>query len=173
MKGVILDCMEKLVVEKKGKPVWEKILVNSGFDKNKKFLITQDIDDKIVLKIIDSTCIVLNNSLQTTANAFGVYWMKYYAPKIYRAYFGNTKTAKDFLLKLNKTHEQVTNNIENARPPIFEYEQPDEKTLIMTYISERNLMEFFIGLIKGVGKYFDEELTIERTGGNKVKINFS
>ena len=172
MKGVIADCMEKLVIEKKGKNIWEKILEHAGLDKNTKFLATQDIDDKTVMRIVDSVCTVLNKPLEKTANAFGIYWVNYYATGIYRPYFGNSKTTKEFLMRMNEVHRQVTNNIENACPPEFEYEQPDEKTLIMTYRSKRNLMDFFIGLIKGVGKYFNEELIIARTGHNKIKIIF-
>lgn len=172
MKGVIPDCMAKLVVEKKGKDIWEKILENAGLDKNTIFLANQDVDDATVMRVIDSLCTVLDKSLQDTANAFGIYWVNYYAARIYRTYFGKSETAKEFLLKMDEVHSAVTKNIKNACPPRFEYEQPDEKTVIMTYKSERGLMEFFIGLIKGAGKYFNEDLTVIPAGNNKVKIIF-
>ncbi len=172
MKGAIANCMAKLVIDKRGIDIWEKVLENAGLDKNTKFLVIQDIDDNTVMKVINSVCTVLNKSFQKTANAFGIYWMNYYAPKLYPIYFENPKTAKEFLLRMNEVHNQITKNIKNASPPSFEYEQPDEKTLIITYKSKRDLMIFFIALIQGVGKYFNENLTIIQTGKNKVKIIF-
>ncbi len=73
---------------------------------------------------------------------------------------------------MDEVHRKVTLNIQNANPPRFDYEWKDEKTLIMTYKSKRNLIEFFIGLIKGVGKYFNEELEVRKLGGNRVEIKF-
>ncbi|MCP4349607.1 MAG: hypothetical protein GY795_29350 [Desulfobacterales bacterium] len=172
MKGIIADCMEKLVIEKKGRNKWEQILEKSGLDKNIYFLPTQDIDDNMVIKVVGSVCTVLGKSLSEVANAFGIYWVNYYAPKIYYSYYGNAKTAKEFLLRMDEVHQQVTRRIANAHPPRFDYEQPDDDTLIMIYKSERNLLDFVIGLVKGVGKYFNEDLKITKIGENKIKIKF-
>ena len=43
----------------------------------------------------------------------------------------------------------------------------------MTYISSRNLEPIWIGLIKGVGKYFNEKINIENLSKNSVKITFN
>lgn len=172
MKGVILDCLEKLVLHKRDKKTWKTILERAGLDPNASFLVNQDIDDEIVMRIVQATCAVLDRTLQQTAGAFGIYWMKYYAPSMYRAYFGDVPSAREFLLQMNDVHERVTKNIRNARPPRFEYEQPDDKTLLMTYRSDRDLMDFFIGLVNGVGHHFNEELTILRAGDHTLKIIF-
>ncbi len=42
----------------------------------------------------------------------------------------------------------------------------------MTYKSKRGLIDFLVGLIKGVGKYFKENLEVTKLGNNKVKIVF-
>jgi hypothetical protein len=46
------------------------------------------------------------------------------------------------------------------------------KTLIMHYKSHRGLIDFMVGLIKGVGKYFKENLQVRKLGDKRVEIVF-
>ena len=98
--------------------------------------------------------------------------MTSFAPKVYFAYFVGIQSAREFLLKLDAVHSRVTKTIENARPPRFLYEWKDDKTLIMTYKSERGLIDFAIGLIKGVGKYFKEDINVVKVDNDKAKVTF-
>jgi len=66
----------------------------------------------------------------------------------------------------------VTKNIQNAHPPRFEYEWKDQKTLIMKYKSHRNLIDFLVGLIKSVGKFYKEDLKVTKLTNDKVEIVF-
>ncbi len=172
MKGVIIDCLGKLVIEKFGEERWHESLEKVGFSKSRRFLAGQDIEDQVTLNLVSAVCEVLGISLEQAADAFGEYWVTVYAPKIYSAYYRKIQSAKDFLLQMDRIHEITTKNIENARPPRFEYEWKDEKTLLMTYKSERNLIPFFIGLIKGVGKYFEEKIIVSLASDNVAEIIF-
>jgi hypothetical protein len=42
----------------------------------------------------------------------------------------------------------------------------------MTYQSSRGLIDFFIGIVKGVGTYYNEKLSIAKLPNNKVEIQF-
>lgn len=42
----------------------------------------------------------------------------------------------------------------------------------MTYKSQRGLIDIFIGLIKGVGKHYGENLQVHKVAPNKVEIVF-
>ncbi len=172
MKGVIVNCLKELVTEKFGKDKWEAALEKAGLEKKSTFLVTQDIDDGVVLKVVGSTCDVLNISLQQAADAFGEHWACSYAPNIYKSYYHGVKTAKDFLLKMDEVHRMTTESIPNARPPRFEYSWENDKTLIMKYKSHRGMVDFLVGLIKGVGKYFKESLKVSKLSADKVKIVF-
>ena len=66
----------------------------------------------------------------------------------------------------------MTKNIPNASPPRFDYEWNDTNTLIMKYKSNRNLIDILVGLVKGVGNYFQEDLTVSKTGMDKVQVVF-
>ena len=172
MKGTIVRCLEELVVINFGKDKWEKSLEYAGLDKSTPFLPIIDIDDSQVLIIIDAVCKTLNISLAQAADAFGDYWVNVYSQKMYSSYYNKYKTAKDFLLNMDNVHIEVTKTIENARPPRFEYEWIDDKTMIMHYQSQRGLIDFVIGLIKGVGKFYKENLEVTILGPTNVQIVF-
>lgn len=172
MKGVIVNCLQEVVTRKFGKDKWEAALDQAGVARNASFLATQDIDDATVLKVVGAVCAVLNISLAQAADAFGEHWVCSYAPKIYKAYFVGAKTAKDFLMKMDEIHRMTTQNIPNAHPPRFDYRWENEKTLVMTYKSQRGLMEFMRGLVRGVGKYFNEDLRISKASNNSLRVVF-
>ncbi len=171
MKGVIPNCLGQLVVNKFGKDKWEAALKLAGLEKNSTFLATQDVPDAAVLKVVDSVCKVLNISLEQAADAFGEYWVCTYAPGIYKPYYQQAASAREFLLKMDEVHRLTTERIPNANPPSFQYTWLDKKTLVMKYKSKRNLSVFMVGLVKGVGKYYKESLMVTKQGDD-VKITF-
>ncbi len=171
MKGVIPSCLGQLVVSKFGKDKWEAALKLAGLEKNSSFLATQDVPDAAVLKVVDSVCKVLNISLEQAADAFGEYWVCTYAPSIYKSYYQQAASAREFLLKMDEVHRLTTERIPNAHPPSFQYTWLDKKTLVMKYNSKRNLSVFMVGLVKGVGKYYKESLMVTKQGDD-VKISF-
>ncbi len=172
MKGVILQCLGELVKENFGRDKWEEALERAGMDRKSVFLATQDVDDSVALGLLSAVCDVLNITLKQAADAFGEYWVCKFAPKIYRVYYEGCNSAKDFLLKMDNIHTISTKNIPNARPPRFEYEWQDDKTLVMKYKSHRGLIDIMIGLIKGVGKYYNENLSVIKLGDDAVKVIF-
>lgn len=173
MKGVIADCLGKLVSNKFGKEKWQDSLELAGLPPYTSFLATQDIPDESIMKVIESVCKVLDINLQQAADVFGDYWMNDYAPHIYGVYYRQSKSAKQFLLNMDDVHRMTTENIPNAHPPRFTYEWEDDDTLIMNYESKRGLIVFLIGLIKGVGKYYKENLEVKQMGDNRVQVVFS
>lgn len=172
MKGIIAICLKNMIKDNYNIEKWNEILELSNIDPYIIINAVQDFDDDIILKMVDSTCKVLNISLEQAADAFGEYWMTTFAPKIYEVYFREVDSAKDFILKMDDVHKKVTKNIPNAKPPKFKYEWKDDKTLIIEYISHRNLIEIMIGLIRGVGKYFDEELKVKKLSDTKAEVVF-
>jgi len=173
MKGVIVNCLESLVSEEFGHQKWEEILGKAGLSGYSFFLAIDDIDDSTVLKVIQTACNVLNVSQSQLADVFGEYWINIYAPKYYKIYYMGVTSAKEFLLKMNDLHQKVTKSMPKANPPRFEYIHVSDNRLIMKYNSKRGLIDFMIGLIKGVGHYYKENLTLRRLPDNQVEITFN
>ena len=122
--------------------------------------------------MVENTGKVLNLTKQQVCDAFGDYWVNTYAPKIYFMYYDKFKNAKQFILGMDKTHEIVTRNILNARPPRFTFEEVDENTIIVNYISTRGMIDFYAGLVKGVGKYFNTPIDVKKLSEDRVELTF-
>ena len=174
MKGTIVKCLEELVVTQFGQDKWEKSLEGAGLSTTTVFWPMSDFDDALVMQVVESVCKTLGISLIQAADAFGDYWVNVYSQKMYPLYFTQHTTARDFLLDMNNVHVAMTRTIENASPPRFRYEWlDDDKTLIMHYQSHRGLIDFVVGLAKGVGKHYEENLQVTRTGPDRVQIVFA
>lgn len=172
MKGVIAACLADMVKEKFGKDKWEASLEKAGLKKSTFFMPTSNVDDAAVMKVVGATCETLGITLQQAADAFGDYWVNSYAPKIYKAYYRGKNNAKDFLTAMDDVHVEVTRKIADAKPPRFDYEWEDEKKMIMIYKSPRGLIDFLVGLIKGVGKHFNQNLKVTKISSTKVRVVF-
>lgn len=172
MKGVIMLAIKEMVQEKFGKDKWESTLKKAGIEKEPNIMPISNVDDQTILKVLSSVCEVLNISMTQAADAFGDYWISVYSQKMYSSYYANVKTAKEFLLKMDSVHIASTKTIPDAHPPRFEYDWKDEKTLIMKYKSSRDLIDIMVGIIKGVGKFYKEDLKVTKLGNDEVEIVF-
>lgn len=173
MKGAIAMCLKSLVTEKYGQTKWKETLTHAGITREPLMTLLTDMDDAMVLNLVQSACKVLNKTNQQISDEFGEFWVNNYVPKYYSRYVTGIKNSKEMLSAMDSVHVRVTQNIQNSRPPRFEYKWVNDKTLIMTYKSERNLMELFIGLIKAVGKHFNEKLLIKKLNNKEVEIIFA
>jgi hypothetical protein len=172
MKGCIALALKELIEEKFGKEKWQKALTDAGLDEEPLILPISDVDDGVVMGVIKSVCNVCGLTLQEAADAFGDYWVNVYSQRVYPSHYEGIKSAKEFILKMDDVHVSATKNMPNAHPPRFDYEWKDDATLIMTYKSERGLIDIMVGLIKGVGKLYKENLRVNKVGDNKVEITF-
>jgi hypothetical protein len=174
MKATITNCLAQLVESKFGKDRWNAILKDSGLEQHAgMFRISPaDVPDDHVVKLIGSTCKVLGISAQQAADAFGEYWCCTYAPKLYAPIVKRFKNAKEMILGMDNVHIDMTETIPNARPPRFEYVWEDKKTLVVDYKSTRNMIDIYIGLVKGVGTLFKEKLAVTKISPHRVEIVF-
>ncbi len=172
MKGVIVNCFEELVNSRLGKKFWQRALEDAGLKQMTMFLVFDDIDDAVVMKLVASVMRQVNLSLPQLADMFGEYWVMEYSQNMYPQYYAKHTTAKSFLLDLDALHIVITKKMTNARPPRFTYTWKDEHTLLMRYSSPRNMIDFAAGLIKGIGKFYHEQLDVQRIGTDQLQVIF-
>ncbi len=170
MKGTIVKCLEEAIKTKYSDDKWKAILVASGMPPTAFFVTTSVIPDEDVVKLLKSTATVLGVSLDDAMDMFGDFWSTTYAPSIYGAYYKKAKSAREFLLNLDHVHVVMTKSA-GASPPRFRYEWRKDNHLVMHYDSPRGLVALMPGLIRGVGRYFRETLTVSVTA-NEVHILF-
>ena len=170
MKGTIVKCLEGVVRERGGEAAWKQVLVAAGKPEHTLFSVLGVVPDADVHALITATAQVFGISEADAIEAFGFHWSTIYAPSVYPAYFERAKGARAFLLSLDEVHVAMTARVPDAAPPRFTYEDSDD-TLVMHYRSSREMAHFMPGLIRGVGAYFKERLTVRRTG-NALHVTF-
>lgn len=172
MKGAIFDCFYEAIKEKYGEEKWVEVLTNAGFTKFAIFLPYSEIPEEYFSKIKNSMEKTLNLTEDELFYLFSEYWVFKYAPKNYPEYYKQAKNAREFILLMDSVHKKVTEDIPYSKPPHFEYQLISPEELIITYYSVRNLLNLAISLIKAVGKYYNEDLEIEKISENKIKVRF-
>ncbi|MDY6903234.1 MAG: heme NO-binding domain-containing protein [Thermodesulfobacteriota bacterium] len=172
MKGTIVKCLKETVTTRFGEDKWQEICTRSDFPEESIISVSRDIDDEKVMQLFESTCAVLDISFPQAADAFGDYFVNEYAPNIYISIFNRFHNSRDFLLGMDDVHVTTTQNLPGAKPPRFTYSLPDERTIIMNYQSHRNLIDVLVGLVKGVGRYFNENLTVTKQDETTIKVGF-
>jgi hypothetical protein len=171
MKGTIVKCLEDMTTKRFGGAKWKESLTKAGMKADRSFRTLEDIPDTDVMGLFKGIAGATSLPLEQVMEAFGEHWSSIYAPTLYGAYFAKAKTTRELLLELDKIHEIVTRTMKLARPPRFHYEWRGDKHLIMRYESTRGLVALMPGLIRGLGKYYKENLQVSLTG-NEVHVNF-
>jgi hypothetical protein len=148
MKATITRCLAELVESKFGADKWTAIIDNAGLQAQKSLLkvATADIPDSDVGKLLASTCKVLGITAQQAADAFGEYWCCTYAPRVYGSIVRRFSSAKDMILAMDSIHVEMTSTIPHAHPPRFDYRWENPKALIVTYKSDRGMIDIYSGL---------------------------
>lgn len=172
MKGIVIDCLKNLVSENFGIEKWNEVMKLSGASPDRKYQINDDVDEELTLKMFAITCQVTGLSFEQACDAFGDYWVGSYIPKLYPEFYTGIKSTKEFLLKLDHIHASIASRLSDAKPPRHSYGWKGANTLLMSYRSERDLIELFIGAIKGAAKYFKEEIRVREIDRQSVEIDF-
>ncbi len=164
--------MQELVVEKFGEPKWQEVLLSSGYPQNEIFLAGSDVEDAKFNDLAKNALEILGLTFDQFSDAFGDYWVNVYSPRLYGHLYQKHKCAKDFLLGMDDVHVMLTKTIPNAHPPRFTYSWLAPNRLIMRYNSSRNLSGLVVGLAKGVGRYYKENLAVRKVGAQDIEIVF-
>ncbi|MDR1903222.1 MAG: heme NO-binding domain-containing protein [Treponema sp.] len=173
IKGTIVLCLADLVKSNnEGQKKWHEVLRKSKLPEDLHITRIADIDDAVFHTVLGNICEVLHLTRSQLIDAFGDYWVNVYAPKYYKAYYYGINTAKSLIIGVDKIHEQVTKIMPNAHPPRFDFEEIGGNTLRVHYKSQRKMIDFYIGLVKGVGKFFKARLTVKKISEEYVEIKF-
>lgn len=174
MKGTILFCLEETIQKKYGQEAWQQILEEEKYPPDFSFakLINQDVDEQKSISIFVASSQVCGVSLQQIFDDFGEYWCLHYAPRVYKVLYSGKKSTKDFITQIDFIHDIVTKRIPNAHPPRFIYKWEADNVLLLTYQSQRGLIDLLISLIKGLDKYFNNQTDIERIDNQHLRLTF-
>ena len=163
MKGIINKGIQDMVISMKGEEAWLNVKERAGC-KEEFFALTEDYPDELTVSLAKAISEVMDMPLDVVLEEYGRFVVNNTMKEHYGIYYkiaGNN--AREFLLNMKTVHERATNSIPNAKPPRFEYEELSDGAIKMHYFSERNLCKVLLGLIRGVGEYFNEKIEVNET----------
>jgi hypothetical protein len=162
MKGVVNKGIQELVEARFGTNAWEEIKKRAGCEEPF-FATSEDYPDGMTFALIEAVSELSGLSVETVQVELGKFIVPNTLKKSYPTYFSLAGSSpRDFLLNMNRVHEQVTRSIPNAMPPRFTYEELPDGRLLVQYDSPRRLCNVLRGLILGVGNLFRQELVIRK-----------
>ena len=165
MYGLVNQALEDFVKKGFGNTAWNRIREGAGIRQDM-FVSMDGYPDDITYKLVGSASEVLGLDSSEILEAFGEHWVLYTAQAGYGemlAMFGSD--LRSFLHNLDNLHSHVAMSFPALRPPSFEVEQIEgDPGLLLHYRSERaGLAPMVIGLIKGLGKRFSQEVRVRQT----------
>lgn len=112
MKGVLPKLMQEFIKEKFGPDVYKKLQEELG---NPVFLPTASYPDQALQQMAEIVSRITKKSKRDILMGLGMYTVPQFH-KMYRRYF-NAKNLKDFYLKMNDIHAQLTREHPGIKPP--------------------------------------------------------
>ena len=161
MYGLVNLAIEELVTQVAGKPVWETIKQEVGFN-DPGFVILDPYPDELTFALVGSASKHLNMEPADVLHAFGKHWILFTAEKGYGELMTSTAdNLIDFLDNLDAMHARVEMSIEGLDLPSFDLEPLTDSTWTLRYFSSRQgLAPMVSGLVEGLAEMFDEKWDI-------------
>ncbi|MCU1376147.1 MAG: Heme binding domain protein [Actinomycetia bacterium] len=164
MYGLVNKAIEDLAVAVGGEETWLAIKEKAGVDVVA-FLSMDAYPDELTYSLVGAASEVLGMTPDEILEAFGKHWVLYtarggYGPLLKSA--GNS--LPEFLSNLDALHVRVGLTMPKLRPPSFRVQKISESELIVSYYSQRlGLASMVVGLLKGVGDMFGQDVTVAHT----------
>ncbi|WP_258098894.1 heme NO-binding domain-containing protein [Marinoscillum pacificum] len=174
MKGTIHYCLEETIIKYHGEDAWTQVTKGAGLGEDFSYgtKIRDDIDEVQSIELFVLSANIIGIELSQLFDEFGEHWCVEYSPKVYGVFYRGMNSTKEAVTKLDRVHETVTNHIPNAYPPRFVYNWKADNVLELFYKSDRNLIDLFISLVKGLNKKFGDYTEIEKKSEHIVLLTF-
>lgn len=161
MHGIVFQQLHQFVTKNYGHESWAKITADAGLA-GKMFLPSKIYPDSDAASIVQAACRTLNAEPATILEAFG----EFIAPNLLKIYAASIKPDWKVLDLLEHTEERMHRAVRfsdnKATPPPLGCTRVSADKVRIEYSSERNMIDLGIGIIKGFGKFYNENLSIKR-----------
>jgi hypothetical protein len=160
MYGLVNKAIEDLVTRNHGHDAWVQIMTSAGV--SGPFVCMRQYPDDVTYRLVEAAGRVLGASSDDVLEAFGEFWTSYTAREGYGDMLGLMgDNLVDFLNDLDNHHARVGLSFPELRPPSFECQELEGGALRLRYTSTRpGLASLVVGLLRGLGKMFAEDLQI-------------
>ncbi|MDF2564412.1 MAG: methyl-accepting chemotaxis sensory transducer with (heme) sensor [Massilibacillus sp.] len=175
MKGTIVGTWLSTIRKLWGEELVIEVMQQVGWDSNKIFLPTEEVEDSKPRKLVDLIA-------QRTGRPVSEVWRDIGKDnistffKFYPAFFQN-KTLYSFLASMYDVHVEVVKRLPGANPPELIMTPISETEAVLSYRSKRAMFDYFQGVLIGAAEHYKETVVtdvIEQTNDTiKIKIKFA
>jgi methyl-accepting chemotaxis protein len=174
MKGTVLSTWVRTCRKLHGDDVVDRALESAGFHRDKTFSPIEDIEDLKIHKII---AFVAGEKGISTAELWRVIGNEnvFTFTKDYPAFFKH-ESLYGFLNSMYDVHVVVVKRIPGAKPALLSLKPVSRREAIFTYNSKRGMFDYFLGMLEGSQKYYNEKLEVKELSRNQdtleLKLTF-
>lgn len=175
MYGIVNKAIEDLIRENFGDGKWDAIKQRSGVDIDF-FLSNEPYDDSVTYRLAQAAADETGLSLANVLGAFGEWWVVRTSREKYGALLrAGGSSMPEFFRNLPHFHNRIAFIYPKLTPPEFRTSNETETSIDIHYLSARQgLQDFVRGLLHGIGKLYDQEVSIEllqsRTAGDNHEV---
>jgi hypothetical protein len=166
MYGLVNQALEDYVRRGFGESAWTRVRDGAGIDLEM-FVAMDSYPDDLTYRLVHSATEALGIDAARVLEEFGEHWVLYTVQEGYGellSMFGSD--LRTFLPHLDNLHSHVGLTFPQLRPPSFAVQSVGDgggDSLLLHYRSQRaGLAPMVIGLIKGLGKRFSQDIRVHQ-----------
>lgn len=155
MKGVLPKLAQEYVKNKYAGDVFNGMQEELG---HPVFLPTDSYPDQVLLQMAELVSVQTGVSVRDFFLELGRFTVVKFH-ELYPRHFKD-ESLKEFYLRMNDVHAQLTKDQPGIKPPNFTYEDKGDE-LFMNYRSNRGLFDYFEGILLGAADFKGERVTVK------------
>lgn len=154
MKGILPKLTQEFVERTYSDEVFEGMQEELGYPT---FLPMDSYPDQVLMQIAELVSVQTGVSLRDFFLGLGQFTVVKFH-ELY-PYLFKDESLKEFYMRMNDVHAQLTKDQPGINPPNFTYEDKGDE-LFMNYRSGRGLFDYFEGILLGAADFKGEKVTI-------------
>lgn len=174
MKGTVVSTWIRTCRDLYGNDTINKCLREVNWSEDIIFTPLEDVEDEKIFNFIGIIADNVGVSINDLWKIIGENNLNKFAED-YPVFFKRVTLYK-FLTSLNFIHSIIMKKIKGAKPPKMAITPVSENSINLKYISKRELNDYFLGLLIGSSKFFNEKIEVnevdKKTGELTVHIKF-
>lgn len=174
MKGTVVSTWIRTCRDLYGDKTINHCLRNVNWPENIIFSPLEDVEDEKIFSLINIIADKVGVSVKDLWKVIGENNLNKFAED-YPVFFKRVTLYK-FLTSLNFIHSIIMRKIKGAKPPKMAIIPVAENSINLKYISKRELNDYFLGLLIGSSKFFNEKIEVKevdrKPGELTVHIKF-
>ncbi|OPJ56326.1 heme NO-binding domain-containing protein [Alkalithermobacter paradoxus] len=174
MKGTVVSTWLKTCRKLYNDDIVDKAMESVGLSKDKAFSPLEDVDDITINNIVTNISRSKNMKVTDLWREIGKDNIVTFTSD-YPAFFKHD-SLYHFLKSMNDVHKIVVKRIPGSKPPALDVEPISKNEIIFTYKSKRGMFDYFLGLLEGAAKYYNEKIDIKEISKSsdelKIQIKF-